>query len=528
MIKVINRPKTSNNDIENLTKMFLVKMAPHHYEIYTMLIKKSSTSIGNEKIIIDEIVSEINDYSFKPANEHMMRGLNYVSFKKYKEALEEYNISLSLFPDYGPIHCNIATLYRLGEGLGISDIKEKIKNSYKRAISIDPEDHITISDLGWYYFSLQEYDEAIKCFSKVLENHPKTAENHSQLAVAYYQKGDMDNAAIHYKYFLDHCPQDRYIYGALIRKRLTECGTPYKEDPSDVALLFERRSFKDLEKELASLLRNKTRNKEGYRPLYRAYQVLCDNSDNERFHQIKIDILKEWLMQYPSSHFANAFLGKVYINYAWNARGTGFASTVIEEGFKLFKERLLTAKEYLEKAYSLNHSDPFVPAYLITVAMGLSLDREEMEKQFKRAISADPTEQLAYYTKLTYLMPKWHGSEEEMFSFARDAVRKAPPGSRIPGVLLSAHWEMYYRSNSDASYFKNILVWKEMKEVYLILSNRFPESNNIHNWFARTAYLAGDYETAREELKKIGDDWLEDAWINKKGFVEAKKELLGR
>lgn len=526
IIKVINRPKTSKSDLENLTKKFLINMAPHHYEIYKMLIKKSDTSIGNEREVIDEIVSAINDFSFNPANEHRMRGLNYAEFKKYEEALEEYKTSLSLFPDYAPTYRNIASAYRLGVRLRRKDTKEKIENSYKRAISIDPDDDITISDLGWYHFSLQQYDEAIKCFSKVLENRPQTAQHHRQLAVAYSQKGDKNNAAIHYKDFLKYCPEDTYIFGPRIRKELVEAGIPYKEDPSDIALLLEKKRFKDLEKELISLLRKKNRDKEGYNPLYRAYQILCDNSDDVRFHQVKIDILNEWLTQYPSSHFANACLGKVYINYAWNARGRGFASTVIEEGVKLYRERLLTAKEYLEKAYSLNRSDPFVPAYLITVAMGLSLEREEMEKQFKRAILADPADHLVYSTKLAYLMPKWHGSEEEMFSFAREAVKRAPPGSRIPGVLLDAHWEMFFRSDSKASYFKNPVVWKEMKEIYLTLSNSFPDSNKIHNWFARTAYLAGDYEIAREELRRIGDDWLEGVWNNKKTFDQVKEELL--
>jgi tetratricopeptide (TPR) repeat protein len=532
IIKAINGPKTYYNDLGNPAKMFLIRMPPHHYEIYRMLIKKTDTSTGNEKIVFDEIVNAINDYSFKPADEHRIRGNNYADLKKYKEALKEYNISLSLFPDYARTYCDIAFAYRRGADrgidFGIKGIKEKIKDSYKRAISIDPEDDIIIDHVGWYYFSLQEYDEAIKCFSKVVENHPKRTQYHRHLAQAYYQKGDMDNAAVHYKYFLEYGREDRYVYGPLIRKYLTESGIPYKEDPNDIALLFEKKRFKDLEKELTSLLRKKARDKEGYSQSYQAYQVLCNNSDIDRFHQKKIDILKEWLVQYPSSHFANACLGKVYINYAWNARGGGYASTVIEESSSLFKERLLTAKEYLEKAYSLNPSDPFSPAYLIIVAMGLGLEREEMEKQFKRAIQADPTDQLAYSTKLNYLMPKWHGSEEEMFSFAREAVKRAPSDSRVPAILTDAHWEMYERLGSMRSYFGNPAVWKEMKEVYLTLSKRFPNSNRIPNWFAKTAYLAGDYDTAREELRMIGNDWLEEAWDNKKSFDEVKKELLGK
>jgi hypothetical protein len=32
------------------------------------------------------------------------------------------------------------------------------------------------------------------------------------------------------------------------------------------------------------------------------------------------------------------------------------------------------------------------------------------------------------------------------------------------------------------------------------------------------AYLAGDYEIARSELKAIGENWLEEAWGDKKYF----------
>jgi hypothetical protein len=124
-----------------------------------------------------------------------------------------------------------------------------------------------------------------------------------------------------------------------------------------------------------------------------------------------------------------------------------------------------------------------------------------------------------------YLMPKWLGSKEEMFSFGRESVKKAPAGSRIPGVLLTAHWEMYFRSGENKSYFRDPNIWKEMKEVYQTLTKSFPEANSTHNWFSRTAYLAGDYETAREELKIIGDDWDKNVWGNKNAFEELKREL---
>ena len=500
---------------------FLIRKAPYHYEIHKIFVKKSGSSMEEEKYCFDEIVSTINRSSWDPANNHMWRGLNLLNLKKYDEALEEYRKGLSYFPDHPHIYANMANIYNRKQ-----NVREAI-NSAKKAIIIDPEDDIPIYNLGLYYFGLKEYDEAIKCYLQVLKDHPKNAEYLRQLARAYHQKGDLENAAIYYKKHLEYGPEDAYVYAPLIKHYLTTFGKPVEEDPTDIAVMFQKKRFKDLEERLGTLLKEKAKDKEGRSQLSQAYHVLCNNSDYENLHQIKIKCLKEWLAQFPSSHFANACLGNVYIHYAWHARGGGWGSTVAEEAGRLLEERLLSAKEYLEKAYALDPSDPLVPASLITVAMGLGSERAEVEKQFGRGISADPTDSQAYLTKLTYLMPKWFGSKEEMFSFARDAARRAPSNSSVPTVLTAAHWEMYERSDSKGSYFRNPVVWKEMKEVYLTLSKHFPNSNKIPNWFARTAYLAGDYDTAREEFKIIGDDWLEGAWDNKKTFDEVKKGLLG-
>jgi hypothetical protein len=67
-----------------------------------------------------------------------------------------------------------------------------------------------------------------------------------------------------------------------------------------------------------------------------------------------------------------------------------------------------------------------------------------------------------------------------------------------------------------------------MKEVYQTVTQSFPEAKTTHNWFARTAYLAGDYEVAREELKIIGDDWDKGAWGNRNAFEEVKRELSAK
>ena len=514
LIKVITGTTPSKaNNLRVPVKLFLIKIAPYHFEVYGMLRKRSESSIG-------EIVSIINHSKFDPATGYLNRGLNFYLQRKYNEAMEEFKRGLVYFPDYCSIYMNIANIYD-----DQNNIQGAIKAG-KKAVSIEPENPGAIANVGGYYYQLKDYDEAVKWYQKALEYDPKRIDCHYGLGITYVKKRDNDKAVMHFKKYLEYAPNGEHV--AYIKQYLASVGQTVEEDLGNVAVMLQNKRYDVLEKTLLSLLRGKNREKGGVASLSRAYQKLCNIQEPERSYFMRIAQIKIWLNEYKSSHFANACLGMGYINYAWEARGEGFANTVTEEGGRLFKDRLLTAKEYLEKAYSLDQSDPNVPARLITVAMGLGLERKEVERQFQRAILADPTDHEAYFTKLEYVKPKWYGSKEEMFSFAREAVRKAPPNSTIPMVLTAAHWEMYQLSGGNASYFRNPNVWKEMKQVYQTVTKSFPEAIAIHNWFARTAHLAGDYEVAREELKKIGDDWRKGVWGDKETFEEVKRELLTR
>ncbi len=290
--------------------------------------------------------------------------------------------------------------------------------------------------------------------------------------------------------------------------------------------MLQQKEYAKLERHLASLLSSRKKDSSGYSLLYDAYEKLMVPKGNKYMYDKWLGYYQDWLKHDNNSHFASTAAGMFYINYAWHARGSSWSSTVVSEGRKLFRERLEKAEEYLEKAYRLDNSDPVVPTELLVVARGLGWDRKTMEVQFARAIKADDTIHDPYKAKLTYLMPKWSGSEREMFAFARKAVRNAPSGTLIPLVLAKAHWEMYWRSDND-SYFKDRKTWGETRKVYKKILKDFPDNNKIRNWYARTAYLAADYETSQKVFNDIGDNWSKDCWDNKKYFQRIKNKVSG-
>ena len=66
-----------------------------------------------------------------------------------------------------------------------------------------------------------------------------------------------------------------------------------------------------------------------------------------------IDQLKQWVQTRRDSVTAPIALGNAYLNYAYLARGGGYANTVTDEGWRLFAERVQLARETLERHSAL-------------------------------------------------------------------------------------------------------------------------------------------------------------------------------
>jgi tetratricopeptide (TPR) repeat protein len=463
-------------------------------------------------------VNTVKHFAVEPAKMHLKRGYNYKNLQQYEQALDEYRKALTYFPDYASVYINMANTY---------EYQGKQNESFaamEKAIQIAPWNPSACYGRGRHYKMQGKHDEALPLYLEALKYQPQKPLYIFGLARLYQDKGDTTNAVKYFQQYLEYAPHGEHA--EFVKQYLVSVNVPVEEDPADIVTLLKKKEYQALELQLATLLREKKKDTDGRSLLSQAYQELYGNPDAKYAFETWLSYFEDWLEYNPSSHFANASIGMFYIRYAWNARGTGWANTVTEEGSRLYQERLLRAHEHLENAYMLDPSDPVVPAYLIKTARGLRLEYEEMEKQFQRAIQADISEYRAYYEKLVYLMPKWYGSERQMFFFAREVVKNAPPDSLVPLVLANAHWEMYFRSKNQSAYFKQSEVWEELKPVYNLLCQRFPNSKERHNWFAVTAYLAGDYETARKELTIIQDDWLEQAWGDFEYFTKVKNEVF--
>jgi tetratricopeptide (TPR) repeat protein len=105
-----------------------------------------------------------------------------------------------------------------------------------------------------------------------------------------------------------------------------------------------------------------------------------------------------------------------HLGYAW--RGSGFADTVTDEGWEKLELYTRKAAVYFDKAYKINPYFPQAATELITISQ-LGFSEESEEHWFERAIEHDPGSMEAFEAITNALLPKWGGSNEEVFDLLK-------------------------------------------------------------------------------------------------------------
>lgn len=197
--------------------------------------------------------------------------------------------------------------------------------------------------------------------------------------------------------------------------------------------------------------------------------------------------------------------GKVYTDYAWDARGGGWASSVTEDGWAKMKERLAEAEAALTRAYE---KDPFgaeAPTQMLVVELGQGKGRETMERWYERAMKADPDNVSACKKKMYYLEPKWHGDREQMLGFGRELLKGGNWGALLPFQLIDAHLTLAGYEKDKAAYWKRPDVWEDVKAVYEAALLHDPNRAWWRSFYAKLACWCGHYDVARRQFEAVGE-----------------------
>jgi hypothetical protein len=121
-----------------------------------------------------------------------------------------------------------------------------------------------------------------------------------------------------------------------------------------------------------------------------------------------LEKVKAWVAAKPQSVTARIALAHALTDYAWKARGTGWAGSVTDNGAKLMQDRLTRAQAVLDEARKLPQKCPAWWDTAQTVALGTGMDKASYMALVKEATAFAPTYIDYYSNAVLYLQPRWY------------------------------------------------------------------------------------------------------------------------
>lgn len=224
----------------------------------------------------------------------------------------------------------------------------------------------------------------------------------------------------------------------------------------------------------------------------------------------RADAVDPWLME--------MLRGTVAYRAAWKSRGSGFAVTVTQDGWKGYGRQIEEAERHLRRAFALR-PDILASSSALCRLESPDATSKEQDSWYEAAMAARPDARAPRYSRLFHRTSRWGGSIREMeLELDRIAPVDGDFGTMVPAYNVSLRWQCLSRLECDErdgdsreEFFRSGEVCKKTLAVireYLkpgssLWLERPSERDDILCDFAAAAYSCGDYPLAVECRRRI-------------------------
>lgn len=247
-----------------------------------------------------------------------------------------------------------------------------------------------------------------------------------------------------------------------------------------------------------------------YAGIQRAIDMGPDSGERKTTMWKVEDKTFRWRQKYPNSTTMRIVHSMIMISKAWAWRGPGPGGKISEENIKQFGNYLSWAYGDLELTKKESSVDPQWHRNMLILARGFNWKRAEFDGILADAMKKEPLFYETYFQAFEYLLPKWHGSIDDIEALAS---RAADATANTEGQALYARiywwaWESEFR---DKLFTDTIVDWSRMKAGFDDMVAKYPDKWNL-SAYARFACLAGDRATTRSLLDRIGPEAMASLW----------------
>lgn len=192
------------------------RQAADWYEKWTQEVPddvEARLALGEAYYALEEYVGAVEQFErvieldSERLEVYELLGWSHYHLGDYAEAAESFTRALEAEETAEIYRGLAASFYRLED-------YEPALESYQAAVDLDPQDANSQRHVGWSFFYLQRYEEAVPAFSKALEIK-ETAEAYKGLAGSFYRLEDYESALEAYREVVGLDPQDVYSQGQI-------------------------------------------------------------------------------------------------------------------------------------------------------------------------------------------------------------------------------------------------------------------------------------------------------------------------
>lgn len=230
--------------------------------------------------------------------------------------------------------------------------------------------------------------------------------------------------------------------------------------------------------------------------------------------------LEHWVADGDATGFGRVALAARYVVKGWLVRSGDETESVSSEQFAEFRAWIVRAEQLLIEACARRAE--LAPAWGLRVltARALQVGPSEATRRYERLRALSPHDYPAQAHMLQYLLPKWFGSNDEAYTFARRALDAAPPGTNSGALIPAFHIERWLELGAGwpgKEYMTQTVVLDELKDAaarsVLHPAHRpGPIGVEAHSAFAMAYYLAGKEDEAALHMQIVSGRASEFPW----------------
>jgi membrane associated rhomboid family serine protease len=233
----------------------------------------------------------------------------------------------------------------------------------------------------------------------------------------------------------------------------------------------------------------------------------------------------DWRRRVKIPTMADLAEAMVFTEWAWSARGNGFANSISSQNWTVYAYRTEMAAAALDEVADRASDNPLWYTLSLDVGLDQSKNREQLRAIFDQGLARVANYRPLYRRMLRILMPRWGGSYNEVDKFINEI--HAQTASARGYERYAELYSTYARLEGDELdlFADTQAFWSSMRTGYLGLVRRYPASDAVLNSFANFACRADDKDNYNRLRGAVGKGISFTAWSDKYSIESCDKKL---